>query len=325
MTSPSTKKISGLRVLVTGASGFVGSALCQYLLAQGAMLSVLTRSLLEFDSSVKQHLFTDLETVDPIADWFEGVDIVIHLAARVHQMNPDPKHELARQMSANRDATVKLAAVSGLYGVKQFIYLSTVKVNGEHTDGRAPFSELDTPAPVDAYGLSKWEAEKGLSELAATSDLAITVIRPPLIYGENVKANFAALLNLSVKGIPLPFACIKNARSIISVDNLVSFVSCCCANNLAMNQIFLVADDKAISTPSLVGLMARSQGSSTTLIPIPIVALKLLGLLVNKTSVIERLTQSLELNCSKAEKLIGWRPPATTEDEFERYANKWMA
>ena len=314
-----------LNVLVTGASGFVGKVLCRQLLDRGVILSVLTRNMLELGQGVKQYVFEGLETVQPKAEWFDGIDVVIHLAARVHQMQSDPEHEARLQMTANRDATLKLASMAAESGVKQFIYLSSIKVNGEHTEGRPPFSESDSPAPVDFYGQSKWEAEQGLYQLVEGSDLNVTVIRPPLVYGEEVKANFRALLKLCGKGLPLPFGLINNGRSIVSVDNLVSFIICCCVNQAALNQTFMVADRHAISTPALVRLMASSQGRSAVLLPFPVVALMLLAMLVNKKSAVERLVQSLELDCSKAEQLLGWFPPAATDNEFKRYSVKWMS
>jgi nucleoside-diphosphate-sugar epimerase len=317
--------IEDLTVLVTGASGFVGKVLCQNLLDLGVNLSVLTRSPLELDADVRQHMFAGLEDMQPKLEWFDGVDIVVHLAARVHQMNADPENEESLQMTANCHATLKLALMAAKCGAKQFIYLSSIKVNGEHTDGGEPFSETDVPEPKDAYGLAKWEAERGLNAVTESSDLVVTIIRPPLVYGPDVKANFKALLNLSVRGLPLPLASINNKRSIISVDNLASFLIYCCGNKKTFNQTFMVADSNPVSTPALVRLMASSQGRSVSLLPLPIVGLKAVAWLVNRSAMIERLVQSLELNCLKAEQLLGWRPPASTESEFKRYSTKWMS
>jgi nucleoside-diphosphate-sugar epimerase len=316
--------IKDLTVLVTGASGFVGRVLCQDLLDRGFNLGVLTRRQLELGNNVCQHRFTSLENIQPQLKWFEGVDIVIHLAGRVHQMIADPVNEAALQITANCDATLKLAAMAAECGVKQFIYLSSIKVNGEYTDCGQYFSEVDIPQPSGSYGLAKWEAEQGLNTIAKHSALAVTIIRPPLVYGPDVKANFKALLSLSVKGLPLPFASISNKRSIVSVDNLASFIMCCCDNEKAFNQTFVVADSKPVSTPALVKLMASSQGKSVSLLPIPIAALKAAAWLINRRSIIDRLVQSLEINCIKAEQSLDWRPPATTESEFKRYSVKWM-
>jgi nucleoside-diphosphate-sugar epimerase len=313
-----------LTVLVTGASGFVGQALCQNLLDLGLNLSVLTRRPLALGVDVCQHIFASLEDIQPELEWFDGVDIVVHLAARVHQMSADPKNEAALQMTANCSATLKLAAMAARCGVKQFIYLSSIKVNGEHTSCGQPFSETDIPAPKDTYGLAKWEAERGLNAETANSALVVTIIRPPLVYGPDVKANFKALLNLSVKGLPLPLGSINNKRSIVSVDNLISFIVYCCGNKKAFNQTFMVADSKPISTPTLVRLMASCQGRAVSLLPIPVVALRVAAWLVNRSATIERLVQSLELNCIKAEQSLGWRPPSSTESEFKRYSTKWM-
>jgi UDP-glucose 4-epimerase len=315
----------GLTVLVTGASGFIGKVLCQYLLDLGANLTLLTRRPVDLGAGVQQHIFAGLKGIEPELKWFEGVDVVVHLAARVHQMNADPDNEASLQMTENCDATLKLASMAAECGVKQFIYLSSIKVNGEHTDGRAPFSETDAPEPKDTYGLSKWEAEQGLNVLADSSALVTTIIRPPLVYGPDVKANFKALLRLSVKGLPLPLASVNNKRSIISVDNLASLLIHCCANKKAYNQLFMAADTPSISTPALVRLMALSQGKSVSLLPIPIVILKMVAGLANRSATIERVVQSLELNCTKAEQLLGWQPPASTDSEFKRYSAKWMS
>ena len=314
-----------LTVLVTGASGFIGTVICQGLLSSGVNLTLLTRRPLDLGAGIQQHIFAGLKGIEPERKWFDGVDIVVHLAARVHQMNADPGNEASLQMTENCDATLKLAAMAAKCGVKQFIYLSTIKVNGEHTDGIAPFSETDAPAPKDAYGLSKWEAEQGLNVLASSSALVTTIIRSPLVYGPNVKANFKALLSLSVKGLPLPLASINNNRSIISVDNLASLLIHCCANKKAYNQLFLAADNPPLSTPALVRLMASSQGKSVSLLPIPIVILTMVAGLVNRSAMMGRLVQSLELNCNKAEQLLGWQPPASTDNEFKRYSTKWMS
>ena len=240
-------------------------------------------------------------------------------------MNADPENEASLQMTENCDATLKLASMAAKCGVKQFIYLSSIKVNGEHTDDREPFSEKDIPEPKDAYGLSKWKAEQGLNVLAESSALATTIIRPPLVYGPDVKANFKALLRLSVKGLPLPLASINNKRSIISVDNLSSLLIHCCANKKAYNQVFVAADNSSISTPALVRLMASSQGKSVSLLPIPVVILKMVAGLVNRSAMIDRLVQSLAVNCTKAEQLLGWQPPASTDNEFKRYSAKWTS
>jgi nucleoside-diphosphate-sugar epimerase len=317
--------IEDLTVLVTGASGFIGKVLCQDLLDSGVNLTLLARRPVDLGGSVKQHMFTGLKGIEPERQWFEGVDVVVHLAARVHQMNADPENEASLQMTENCDATLKLALTAAKCGVKQFIYLSSIKVNGEHTDDREPFSETDIPEPKDAYGLSKWKAEQGLNVLAESSALATTIIRPPLVYGPDVKANFKALLSLSVKGLPLPLASINNKRSIISVDNLSSLLIHCCANKKAYNQVFVAADNPSISTPALVRLMASSQGKSVSLLPIPVVILKMVAGLVNRSAMIDRLVQSLAVNCTKAEQLLGWQPPASTDNEFKRYSAKWTS
>lgn len=317
--------IEDLTVLVTGASGFIGKVLCQDLLDSGVNLTLLARRPVDLGGSVKQHMFTGLKGIEPERQWFEGVDVVVHLAARVHQMNADPENEASLQMIENCDATLKLASMAAKCGVKQFIYLSSIKVNGEHTDDREPFSETDIPEPKDAYGLSKWKAEQGLNVLAESSALATTIIRPPLVYGPDVKANFKALLSLSVKGLPLPLASINNKRSIISVDNLSSLLIHCCANKKAYNQVFVAADSPPISTPVLVRLMASSQGKLVSLLPIPVIILKMVAGLVNRSAMIDRLVQSLAVNCTKAEQLLGWQPPASTDNEFKRYSAKWMS
>lgn len=317
--------IEDLTVLVTGASGFIGKVLCQDLLDSGVNLTLLARRPVDLGGSVKQHMFAGLKGIEPERQWFEGVDVVVHLAARVHQMNADPENEASLQMTENCDATLKLASMAAKCGVRQFIYLSSIKVNGEHTDDREPFSETDIPEPKDAYGLSKWKAEQGLNVLAESSALATTIIRPPLVYGPDVKANFKALLSLSVKGLPLPLASINNKRSIISVDNLSSLLIHCCANKKAYNQVFVAADNPPISTPVLVRLMASSQGKSVSLLPIPVIILKMVAGLVNRSAMIDRLVQSLAVNCTKAEQLLGWQPPASTDNEFKRYSAKWTS
>ncbi len=315
--------LANCNVLVTGGSGFVGRPLLKALRGKCAGLRLLNRSYIDEFADLEQLEYAGLENIEPEVAWFEGIDIEIHLAARVHQMNADPKNERQLQIAANTEATEKLAKVAAIAGVKQFIYVSSIKVNGEHTEHRSAFTELDSPAPQDDYGNAKWLAEEALLHVTKDTEIAATIIRPPLIYGPGVKANFAALLKLSAKGLPLPIAAIKNARHILAVDNLVDFLLRCCADPEAFGEVFLLADDQPLSTPELVSLMAKSQGKSIFLLWLPARLLQLGAKLAGKRSVVDRLTQSLQVNNTKAKQILGWQPPLTTQQAFDRYSQQW--
>ena len=247
-----------MRFLVTGANGFVGVALCAELRRRGYAVLAAVRSVhAEFADGER----TVVNSMDQETDWSNALsnqNVVVHLAARVHVMADSASDPLAEFRRVNVHATMNLASQAAAAGVKRFVFLSSIKVNGELTPSERPFVESDTPHPQDAYGVSKFEAEQGLRQLAAVTGMEVVIIRPPLVYGPGVKANFAALMRAVQQGWPLPLGAIHNQRSLVALDNLVDFIVTCTTHQEAGNQTFLVSDGQDLSTPELVRGLARA-------------------------------------------------------------------
>ena len=224
-------------------------------------------------------------------------------------MNEEVADPLAEYRRVNVDGTLNLARQAADAGVKRFIYISSIKVNGESTSGRVPFTEKDTAKPLDPYGVSKYEAEEGLKKIATETGMGFVIIRPPLVYGAGVKANFLNLLKLSNTGFPLPFASVKNKRSMVFVENLVDFIVQCIDHPAATNQTFLISDSHDFSLSGLLKLIRNSMNKSTKLIPVPVFFFKLAGLIFRKKDVVDRLVGDLQVDSSKAMSLLGWTPP----------------
>ena len=266
----------------------------------------------------------DLDATTDWTDCLTHTDIVIHCAARVHVMNDtasDPLH-LFRQI--NVAGTLRLAKQAAAAGVKQFIFLSSVKVNGEETAPGNAFTEDHPPQPIDPYGISKNEAEQALLALGRKSGMAITIIRPPLVYGPGVGANFLSMLRWVKKGIPLPLASIRNQRSFVFIDNLVSLITTCINNRLAYNQVFLASDGQDLSTADLLIKSAAAFGVPSRLLPCPPSLLLFLAQLAGKRSVADRLCQSLQVDIHKAQHPLGWSPPFTVEQGLQATANSMI-
>ena len=286
-------------VLVTGSSGFVGRALVDRLLPASAQL-MLPRQL-----NIDAAEMSDISTV-------------IHLAARVHVMHDTAADPLASFRAVNVEVTLALAAQAAAAGVHRFVFVSSVKVNGEATTAGHAFSERDAPAPQDAYALSKWEAEQGLRQIASSTGMEVVIIRPPLVYGPGVKANFAALMRAVQRGWPLPLGAVHNLRSLVGLDNLVDFIITCVSHPAAANQTFFVSDGADISTPDLVRAMARAAGCPARLLSVPVSVLATLASLVGKRAAVDRLCSSLQLDISKAHELLQWVPPVALEQGLHR-------
>lgn len=302
------------RVLVTGASGFVGRRLCASLAAQGWQVRAALRnpSLAHTGKNLEVHLVPD---IGPDTDWsavLADVDAVVHLAARVHVMHESAMDGLQRHRRVNTEGTATLARAAARAGVQRFIYLSSIKVNGERTAGE-PFTETDPPAPVDAYGISKLEAEQHLTQIAVETGLKTAIFRPPLIYGPGVKGNFLRLIKLVDRGLPLPLAGIHNARSLLCVDNLVSAIAAALDRPQPVQGTFLVSDDHDLSTPELIRHIAVALGKKSRLLPCPpswlLVAAKLLG----RRAEAGRMIESLRINSSKLRQELQWNPPVSVD------------
>jgi nucleoside-diphosphate-sugar epimerase len=254
-------------------------------------------------------------------DWSTALtnqQVVIHAAARAHIMKDEVADPLAEYRRVNVDGTLNLARQAAAAGVKRFIFISSIKVNGEQTPLGQPFTADDTPAPEDAYGMSKWEAEQGLQQLASETGMEVVIIRPPLVYGPGVKGNFASMTKLVAKGLPLPLGAIHNQRSLVALDNLVDLIITCIDHPAAANQVFLAGDGQDLSTTELLRAVARAMGKPSRLIPVPSSLLMLGATLLGKKAVAQRLLGSLQVDIAKARNLLGWEPPVSVEEGLKR-------
>ena len=308
------------RVLVTGAGGFFGRTLCPALLAAGHDVSAAVRD--PAAAGLGSLEIRPVPDIGPDTDWgkaLSGVEAVVHLAARVDVINETVADPLAEYRGINRDGTRRLAEAAVEAGVRRLLFLSTVKVNGEKTEA-APFSENDPPAPADAYGLSKWEAEKTLAGIAAKSELETVILRSPLIYGENVKGRFLSLLKLCRKALPLPLGGIANRRSMIYAGNLADAVIRCLAHPDAAGRTYLVGDCEDVSTPELIRRVAGALGRPARLFAVPSVMLRLAGGVVGQSATVGRLLGSLQINDGRIRRELGWTPPFAMLQGMEKTA-----
>lgn len=302
-------------VFVTGGSGFVGRRLVQQLQKRGMPVTVAVRSLAPaWDAPV--FLFDELSPGQSWAQAVAGHKVVIHCAARVHVMDERSTDPLSEFRRINVDGTLSLARQAAAVGVKRFIFLSSIKVNGESTSLGRPFTALDTPAPQDPYGISKLEAELGLLKIGLETGLEIVIIRPVLVYGPGVKANFRSLMRWVHKGLPLPLGAINNQRSVVALDNLVDLIVTCIDHPAAVGQIFLVSDDDDLSTPRMLRCMGRAMDRPVRLIPIPVVWLENCAALLGKRALAQRLCGSLQVDIRHTRETLNWTPPISVDEGF---------
>ncbi len=295
-----------MKLLVTGSNGFVGKALTGFLETRGhSVVRAVRKSADSAEIAVGD--------LDKDTDWraaLSGAEAVVHLAARVHDLK-DTGDQLAAYRKTNTEGTLALARAAGRAGVKRFIFISSVKALGE--GNVAPYSESDIPAPKDAYGISKWEAEQGLHAMAK-SGMEIVILRPPLVYGPGVGANFLRLLKLAASGLPLPLGAIHNRRSMIYVGNLVDAITLCLEHPLAAGKTFVVADGKPVSVSELLRMLAKAMQRPARLWPAPLWVFHCLGKLTGRRQDIARLIGSLAVDDTNIRKQLGWQPPFSLEE-----------
>lgn len=304
---------SNKRIALTGATGFLGSALLDELDANNVVVFGRSKPNGFNGSYVK---FDATTLVDHVAS-LQGIDVLIHCAARAHIMNDHETDPLEAYRAVNTKSALALARQAAASGVKRFIFISSIKVNGESTTGRRPYLAEDASKPSDSYGLSKAEAEAGLQEISEETGMEVVIIRPPLIYGPGVKANFYNLLKISHTKLPLPFACVNNKRSMVYLGNLVEFIIRCIDHPHAANQTFLVSDGEDLSLRSLVAYIRQSMGRNPLLLPVPLMFFKLAGKLAGKEEVVDRLIGDLQVDSSKVSELLDWTPPYNVEQGIQ--------
>lgn len=300
-------------ILVTGANGFVGAALCRTLRARGRQVVAAVRQ----GAGAGQ---VSVGSLGPATDWrlaLDGCKVVIHLAARVHVMSDASQDPLAAYREVNVEATLNLARQAQRQGVTRFVFVSSVKVNGEATFGRA-FDAADAPMPCDPYGQSKLEAERALQEFANSSGLEVVIVRPPLVYGPGVKANFHNLLRLVKLGWPLPFGSVRNYRSMVALDNLVDLLIVCAGHPTAAGRTFMVSDGDDVSIGELVRMIGKAMGKKILLVPVPVGMMQNAAKLVGKTAVVERLFGSLQVDIVATRSTLNWTPVISPQTAIEQ-------
>ncbi|MBV6661204.1 SDR family oxidoreductase [Pseudomonas yamanorum] len=307
-------------VFLTGATGFVGSALLRRLVADSFSVTAAVRSktLLDLDGVVTVP-FQSFENTHWSSS-LTGIDVVIHCAARVHVMNDNETDPLSAFRKVNVEGTLHLARQSAEAGVKRFIFISSIKVNGEGTPLARPYTADDRPEPADPYGISKMEAENGLRELAVITGMEVVIIRPVLVYGPGVKANFLSMMRWLDRGVPLPFGAINNARSLVALDNLVDLIITSLTHPSAANQTFLASDGEDLSTTQLLRRMANALGKPTRLLPVPSWMLSAVAIMLGKKSLSHRLCGSLRADIRKNMTLLNWAPPVSVDEALKAAA-----
>jgi nucleoside-diphosphate-sugar epimerase len=312
----------GHQLLVTGAGGFVGRALTLEAVARGLTVRAASRCYSAFPAMIE---CVSVGDIDGCTDWLNALkdcDVVVHLAARVHVMHdtkPDPLTEFRK---VNVDGTLNLACQAVVAGVKRFVFISSIGVNGAETFN-SPFVVQDEPAPHSPYAVSKHEAELGLQALAFETGMELVIIRPPIVYGPNAPGNFGSLINWLSRGLPLPLGAVtQNRRSLVALDNLVDFILTCLQHPKAANRTFLVSDGEDLSTAKLLQRMGKAMYRPARLLPVPVSLLTVAARLLGKTAVAQRLLSSLQVDISETCELLGWRPPVSVDEGLRRAAQR---
>ncbi|MFI8608334.1 UDP-glucose 4-epimerase family protein [Pseudomonas sp. NPDC077649] len=313
------------KVLLTGGTGFVGRTVLDRLCRDGLNVVACSRAETMNVPSGVMHL--SVRGLDSNTDWkpaLDGIEVVIHSAARVHVMHDTSSDPLAEFRKVNVEGTLNLARQAAVSGVLRFIFISSIKVNGEGTALGKPYTADDTPMPVDPYGISKLEAEQGLQALSQETGMEVVIIRPVLVYGPGVKANFRSMMNWLKKGVPLPLGAIHNKRSMVALDNLVDLIVTCIDHPKAANQVFLVSDGEDLSTTELLRRTGQSLGRPARLLPIPTFMLATAARLLGKPGIAQRLCGSLQVDIGKTRALLGWQPPVTVDEALAKTARHFL-
>lgn len=340
-----------MNILITGTAGFIGRLLCDKLIADGYQVRGAARGSVQLTALPSGVEGVLVGNIGPETNWhkaLDGIDVVIHLAARVHVMDDLADNPLAEFRKVNTVGTLNLARQAVVAGVRRFVYLSSVKVNGEspgnrcrdhgsgvrgqeNTDIRGQedelkeaFSEKDAPEPQGPYAVSKWEAEQVLKEIADETGLEVVILRPPLVYGPDVKANFLRLLKLVGQGIPLPLASVYNRRSLIYLGNIVDAIVACIAHPKAAGQTYLVSDGEDVTTPELVRRIADALGRPARLFPLPTIILRFAGKFFGRKDIVERLLGSLIIDSAKIRNELNWHPPFTMQQGLREMAQWYL-
>ncbi len=312
------------KVLLTGSSGFVGSELLEQLSTRAAQ-SIVIASRSELPALEGRYPVFALGDFGPHTSWCDalvGVDCVIHTAGRAHILQKEA-NALQLFREANTQATLNLATQAAAAGVKRFVFISSIGVNGAFTTDK-PFCERSVPAPHADYATSKLEAEIALLQLAESTDMEVVIIRPPLVYAAHAPGNFRRLLKLVDTGLPLPFGRVKNSRSMVALENLVDLIIVCIDHPAAANQLFLASDGEDVSTAQMIKYLAKGMGRKTILLPIPITLLRVLAKLAGKQGLYTQLCGSLQIDSAKASQLLGWRPPVSPEKAMVAVGKKFI-
>ena len=316
-----------MNILVTGANGFVGQSLVNNLLNNTKYKVVAgVRKISAKKVNCEYRIINNLEDKTISTNVFEDIDVVIHTAARVHIMDDKSADPLTEFRKVNVEGSLDLARQAAEAGVKRFVFISSIKVNGEGTELGKPYTEHSKPNPIDPYGISKYEAEQGLLKIAEKTALEVVIIRPTLVYGENVKGNFYSLMKWTYRGVPLPIGGIKhNLRSLVSVDNLVDFIVTCIEHKDAKNEVFLISDDDDISTADLLEEIAKGLGVRNKAVNIPAGFINTAASTIGKSGVAQRLSGSLQVDISKAKELLGWEPKYSTSESIRKTAKSYKS